>query len=144
MTVAILILKPGDEAVLNHVADEVFDNPVDPALAREFLADPHHHIAVAIENGIVIGFASGVDYIHPDKARELFVNEVGVTPSRHRRGIGQRVLGVLLGHASAMGCTNAWVLTDKSNDAARALYTSLGGEVLNEEPMLQFEFMQQP
>lgn len=56
-------------------------NPIDPTWSAEFLRDPRHHIAVAIEDGVVVGIASGVHYLHPDKPPELFVNEVGVAPA---------------------------------------------------------------
>ena len=35
----IRILGPGDSAVLEHVAEGVFDNAVDPRWTAEFLAD---------------------------------------------------------------------------------------------------------
>ncbi|MGH7024099.1 MAG: GNAT family N-acetyltransferase, partial [Caulobacteraceae bacterium] len=114
----IRLLGAGDAAVLTRVAPEVFDNAVDPALAREFLDDPRHHIAVAIDGDTVVGFASGVHYIHPDKPPELFVNEVGVAPTHRRRGLGRRVMGALFAHARALGCATAWVLTDHDNSAA--------------------------
>ncbi|MFN8386865.1 MAG: hypothetical protein U0X92_10645 [Anaerolineales bacterium] len=38
-------------SILLNVADDVFDNPVDESLAREFLADPRHHIVVALVDG---------------------------------------------------------------------------------------------
>jgi ribosomal protein S18 acetylase RimI-like enzyme len=71
--------------------------------------------------------ASGVHYIHPDKAPELWVNEVGVAPSHQGRGIGRRVLGVLLHHGRALGCGEAWLLTDDANAAARRMYAAAGG-----------------
>ena len=58
-----------------------------------------------------MGFASGVDYIHPDKPREFWINEVGVAPSHRDRGLGKAVLRTLLDHARALGCREAWVLT---------------------------------
>ena len=128
MTLDIRVLSTGEEAVLANVAPEVFDNPIDPALAREFVADPRHHIAVAIDDGLVVGFASGVHYIHPDKPAELWVNEVGVAPTHHRRGLGKAVLAALLEAGRGLGCGEAWVLTERSNAAARALYVSAGGE----------------
>jgi ribosomal protein S18 acetylase RimI-like enzyme len=127
MGVEIKILRSGDEAVLARVADEVFDNPVDADLTREFLADPRHHIAVASDAGVVVGFASGVHYIHPDKRPELWINEVAVAPSHQRRGLGRQVMKALLGVGEAHHCGEAWVLTDRSNGAAMALYASLGG-----------------
>jgi len=69
-----------------NVTAEVFDNPINAEWTREFLADPRHHIAVAIDDGLVVGFASGVHYIHPDKPAELWINEVGVAPAHRRRG----------------------------------------------------------
>ena len=54
----IKVLKQGDDRILMNVAPEVFDHPIDANLTREFLDDPRHHIAVAIDNDLVIGFAS--------------------------------------------------------------------------------------
>lgn len=127
MAVEIKILQSGDEAVLSRVAPEVFDNPVDPSLAREFLADPRHHIAVAIDDGLVVGFASGVHYVHPDKPAELWINEVGIAASHQGQGLGKSVMRALLQVGRDHGCVEAWVLTNVGNTAARALYVSVGG-----------------
>jgi ribosomal protein S18 acetylase RimI-like enzyme len=127
MAVEIRVLGRGDEAVLENVAPEVFDNPIDPYLAAEFLADHRHHIAVAVDGAVVVGFASGVHYLHPDKPPELFVNEVGVAPTHHRRGLGKAVLEALFEVGRRHHCAVAWVLTDRSNAAAMALYASAGG-----------------
>jgi hypothetical protein len=89
MASKIRILQPGDDQFLMNVAAEVFDNPIDAELTREFLEDPRHHIAVAIDDEQVVGFASGVHYIHPDKPPELWINEVGVAPA----WIGQSTSG---------------------------------------------------
>ncbi|MEI9989411.1 MAG: GNAT family N-acetyltransferase [Rhizomicrobium sp.] len=130
MSIEVRLLEKGEEAVLAHIAPAVFDNDIEPELAREFLADPHHHIAVAIDKGVVVAFASGVDYIHPDKARELFVNEVGTAPTHRGRGLAKAVLSALLDRARAVGCKIAWVLTDTDNAPARGLYAALNGKEL--------------
>ena len=127
MTVEIRVLRAGDEEVLKNVADEVFDNPIDPDLTREFLGDPRHHIAVAIDDGRVVGFASALHYVHPDKPPELWINEVGVAPTHHRRGLAKAVMKAVFEVGRAHRCATAWVLTDETNEAARALYSSLGG-----------------
>ncbi len=75
------ILGPGDLDVLSDVADGVFDNPIDFSLGRSFLEDPGHHLEVAVENDRVIGMASALHYVHPDKSPELWVNEIGVAPA---------------------------------------------------------------
>ena len=122
------ILTSSDIAVLDQVAPDVFDNALDPALVIEFLRDRRHHLAVAIDEGQVVGFASGVHYVHPDKPSELWINEVGVASSHQGRGIGKAVMQALLQHARRLGCREAWVLTDRSNEAARRLYASTGGD----------------
>jgi ribosomal protein S18 acetylase RimI-like enzyme len=137
--VLIRLLNPADGAVLDAVAPEVFDSPVQPALVKEFLADPRHHLVVAIDDGVVVGFASGVHHVHPDKAAQLFVNEVGVAPSHRRRGIGRELVAALLARGRELGCVEAWVGTEPENVAARALYAAAGG-VEDREPFVLVSF----
>jgi ribosomal protein S18 acetylase RimI-like enzyme len=127
MGIEVKVLQRGDDRVLMSVAAEVFDKPIDARLTKEFLEDPRHRIAVAIDDGLVVGFASGVHYIHPDKPAELWINEVAVAPTHRRRGLGKAVIRALLEVGRAHNCKVAWVLTDRSNVAAMALYSSVGG-----------------
>jgi ribosomal protein S18 acetylase RimI-like enzyme len=128
MTLEYRMLRTGDGSVLDRVADDVFDNAIQPALAREFVDDERHHLAVAIDDGIVVGFASGVHYVHPDKPPELWINEVGGAPTHLRRGLAQTLLRMLLDAGRTLGCAQAWVLTDRDNTAAMRLYESVGGD----------------
>jgi GNAT superfamily N-acetyltransferase len=139
VSVEIQLLGAGDEDVLADVAPDVFDNPVQPELASEYLADPRHHLAVAREAGRIVGFASAVHYVHPDKPPELWVNEVGVAPTHRRRGLAKQLLEVLFEAGRSAGCREAWVLTDRSNTPARRLYGALGGvEAGGQTVMVEF------
>ena len=131
------MLGPADAPVLGRVADGVFDNPLDARWCAEFLGDPRHHLAVAMADGLVVGMASAVHYVHPDKPPELWVNEVGVAPTHQREGIGRKLLAELFAHGRALGCSQAWLGTEESNVAARRLYGSVGGE---EAPMMHITF----
>jgi len=137
--VIVKLLGPGDEHVLLRVASDVFDEQIDPTLARTFLGEPGHSIAVAIDDGLVVGFASGVRYLHPDKPWAFWVNEVGVAPRWQRQGVGKAVLRCLLTAAAEMGCTEAWVGTEADNLPARALYRALGG-ALDAETFVTFSW----
>ena len=86
------MLGPADKDLVANPHDDVFDDVVVPALAAEFLDDPRHHLAAAIVDGRIIGFASGVHYVHPDKPAQMFINEVGVAGPWQRRGIGKAVM----------------------------------------------------
>lgn len=127
----IRLLGSDDARVLQTVAPDVFDHAVDPQWAAEFLADPRHHLAVALDDGRVVGMASAFHYVHPDKAPMLFVNEVGVAPTHRRRGLGRRLLAALFERGRALGCTEAWLGTEVSNGAARGLYAAVG---MDEDP----------
>jgi aminoglycoside 6'-N-acetyltransferase I len=138
--IRIALLGPEDRSVLNSVDPDLFDLPVQAALTEEFLADPRHHIAVAIERTSVVGFASAVHYVHPDKPADLWINEVGVADGHRRRGIARRLLMALLEHADALGCREAWVLTERDNLPAMALYESAGGrEAPDDVVMFSFD-----
>jgi aminoglycoside 6'-N-acetyltransferase I len=127
--VDICLLGPSDATVLDRLAPEVFDHDVQPDWCEDFLADPRHHLVVARVDGVVVGMASAVDYIHPDKAPQLWINEIGVTPEPRRQGIGRRLMERLVELATELGCTEAWVLTDDANVAANRLYAAAGAEV---------------
>jgi aminoglycoside 6'-N-acetyltransferase I len=136
----IKVLGPEDAAILDAVGPDVFDDAVDPRVATEFLNDPRHHLVAAIDRGVVVGFASAVHYVHPDKrSPEMWINEVGVVSTHRGRGVAKAVLARLIEVARAIGCVEAWVLTDRANEAALRLYRASGGvEAPGDQVMLTF------
>jgi GNAT superfamily N-acetyltransferase len=123
----IRLLGPDDAGVLENVAPGVFDKPIDACWTAEFLADARHHLVVALDGDLVVGMASGVHYLRPDKPPELWVSEVGVSPEHRGQGIARRLLEALLEHGRSLGCHQAWVATEPSNNAARLVYAAAGG-----------------
>lgn len=123
MNIEIRVLGAADGAVLTRLSSGVFDKPIQESLARDFLSDPRHHIVVAIYDGIVVGFVSGMHYVHPDKPQG--------------RGVGKALLSALFEVGRHAGCDAAWVLTDPANVRATRLYSSLGGRA-KEQVMFSF------
>ena len=138
-TIEIRILTQVDAPLLETVAPDVFDEPIDANWSAEFLADSRHHLAVAVEEGVIVGMASAVHYVHPDKPPELWINEVGVAETHRRRGLARRLLEALFERGRGLGCSEAWVLADQSNTTAHRLYESAGGRA-SPEPAIMFEF----
>ena len=136
----IKLLGPDDADILKDVAENVFDDPIVMSAAQEFLIDPRDRLVVALDDKVVVGFVSAVIYVHPDKpSPELWINEIGVTPTQQRQGIGKALLRHLLANAKKSGCTEAWVLTDRENVPAMAMYKSIGGvETLPDPTMFTF------
>lgn len=125
--------------LLDRVAPGVFDFDVKPGLLREFLANPMNHLFVAALDSTVVGMATGISYVHPDKPLQMFVNEVAVAEPYRRRGIGRRLVEALLAHAEALGCTEAWVATEADNAPALALYRATGG-AQSDDQVVMFTF----
>lgn len=125
--VEVRLLSAADIAVLDHVDPDVFDNPVQRELAEQYLSTPGNLLAVATLSGAVVGMASAIAYLHPDKPLQLFINEVGVSQRVQGQGIGKRLMLALLEQGRIIGCTEAWVATEVNNRPACALYTSLAG-----------------
>jgi aminoglycoside 6'-N-acetyltransferase I len=133
----IKLLGPADFHLLHKIAQDVFDDPIVPERAQEFLADPRHRLVVAVDKDVVVGFVSAVIYVHPDKtAPELWINEIGVAPTHQGQGIGKALMKAMLEEAKQAGCSEAWVLTDRANLPAMAMYRSAGGEESLPDPTM--------
>lgn len=145
MTFEVRILAPADLSTLSNVADDVFDNPIVETSAKKFLEDPNHVLAVALDessDNLVIGFASGVTVLHPDKEiPELFINEVGVAPSYQRKGAGAAIMRTLFKEAKKRGCRLGWVPVDTDNETALAFYKAVGGKPPEHQIHIDFDLL---
>jgi ribosomal protein S18 acetylase RimI-like enzyme len=124
MQLEIREVKAGDTALFERVAEGVFDEAIDPARLAAYLAEPGHHMLVALQAGVVVAQVAAVVHRHPDKPTELYIDEVGVTPTLQRQGIATRMLDETLALGKALGCEEAWVGTEPGNIPARGLYES--------------------
>jgi GNAT superfamily N-acetyltransferase len=118
---------------------EAFDHSIDPGQTRTFLADPRHHLLLAYLGDQPAGFVSAVEVFHPDKAPELFLNEIAVVEAARRRGVARALVEDLKRVGRGLGCVNLWVLTDTDNLPARRLYQTTGGRE-DDQPSLMFEY----
>jgi len=137
MSVEIRRIAPGDEALLDRVAEDVFDEAIVPERLVRFLAEPRHMLVLAIDDGLVVGQARGILHLSPDQPDGLYIDNMGVDPGWQRRGIGGRLLDELLAWGRERGCEFAWLATETDNLPARALYTSRGSEA---QEMVFFEY----
>jgi ribosomal protein S18 acetylase RimI-like enzyme len=137
MNIEIKHLVVGNEAVLNHVAADVFDEAIDLKLLTAYLAEANHHMIVAVKNGEVVGQIRAVIHKHPDRPDELYIDNLGVTPSLQRQGIATKLLNAMLELGKHLGCEEAWLATESNNDQAKGFYESYRVEV---EPMAFYLF----
>lgn len=123
MKVEIRYVGPGDEALFERVAADVFDHPIERRQLSHYLATPGHHLMVAIVDGEVVGQVAAVVHLHPDgRPTELYIDEVAVAPALQRQGIARNLLDAMLAFGKELGCQEAWVGTEPDNRAAISLY----------------------
>ncbi len=127
--VRIIRMKAGDEAMVQK-AEPLFDDPVNLAATRAFLADDRHHLLVAYtEEDEPAGFVSAVELFHPDEPRpEMFLNELGVKPAFQRRGIATALINELIQLCKSRGCSEMWLGTEETNTPAMRTYERAGGK----------------
>ena len=130
-------LGPGDEHVVERLATQ---GP--PSRVRELLADDRTIFLVALaDDDEPVGFVLAYELLrrHGDPSK-LFVYEVDVDEACRRRGIGTALMRELEKIARERGIRRGWVLTNRANDAAMALYATVGGRRPHEETMWDFEY----
>jgi ribosomal protein S18 acetylase RimI-like enzyme len=77
----------------------------------------------------LLGVASARLQVKPyGRERWLYVDEVDVCADQRCRGVGMALMQALMQAAEAAGCDELWLGAEVDNDAANALYRSLGPE----------------
>jgi aminoglycoside 6'-N-acetyltransferase I len=79
-------------------------------------------LVVARVGSEIIGQAAAILHRHPDKATQLYIDELGVTPSYRGQGIARQLLEELLAWGRELGCAVAWLGTEEDNEPAKAVY----------------------
>ena len=123
-TVSVRMLGTDDVALFDDDRTCFIDG-VDARVAASLLDDPSRHVAIAVDRGRVVGFAFAMRREARD--RELVVADVAVAPAHRRRGVGRRLLAVLLERGRALGCREASVEAGHDDAALRAMCAAAGG-----------------
>jgi len=123
--VEIVELTSETSQLLNNIAPDVFDEDVRSDYLEAFLTCPRHKMLLAVTDGRVVGMASSVEYFHPDKPPQMWINEVGTASTHRRQGIGRRLTQALVEDAQARGCVYAWLGTDEDNSVAQACFDTV-------------------
>ena len=137
MGVAIERLTAANISLLDRVAPEVFDDPVNAGRLAAYMAEPGHLMLLAMSDGEVMGQCAAVIHRHPDKVTELYIDEVGVAPAFQRLGIARQMLDAMFALGKSLGCGEAWVGTERDNVAARRLYEGRGAQA---EPFVMYVY----
>jgi ribosomal protein S18 acetylase RimI-like enzyme len=125
MTFEVKRVGPGEEAIFDRIAPDVFDEPIHPERMRAYLRVPGHLMVLALEDGVVVGQCAAVVHKHPDKPDELYIDEVGTASTHLRRGVATAMMEEMFAWGRELGCKQSWLGTELDNVEANALYAKI-------------------
>lgn len=131
-----LRINPNNATLLDNVADDVFDKPIDEERRKACASSPDRVQLVSIRDGLVIGQLLAVVHRHMDKPSELYIDDLGVAGSARRQGIARRLMSKARGIGRGLGLSGIWVVTEPENVDALQLYRAMG---MKSRPAIVFE-----
>lgn len=132
MTTRVRRLGPSDAALAAEAIRKVKNTTDVEGFGEDylerFLARPENLLLVAEHERSAAGFllAYTLDRVDRDR-RMVCLYEIGVVAACRRRGIGRAMLEELKAWCRRENVMKAWVITDRANAAAMALYERAGG-----------------
>ena len=133
MTPVIRELDTGDPAALVLLFEAVLPGFAEAAASRErapeqFLAESRSFALGAYVDGEPAGLAWGVQMRYPNGRLVTYLHELDVREPFRRRGIATSLVEHAFALARQRGSSRFWLSTGGHNEAAQALYASLGGD----------------
>ena len=127
----LVLLKPGDETLLQRAEAAFNPNAPSPARSGMLLRESSYVMVVALsDDNEVMGRIYG-NVLHRFEATDLLLYEVDVVDAHQRKGVGRAMIDFLSKLSVQRGYGEMWVLTDPDNEAGNALYKSAGGHLEN-------------
>lgn len=121
----IITLDKNNTQILSNIAKDVFDHKIDLNSLQSFIDCPRHIMLLAVDKNLVIGMVSAVEYFHPDKPSQLWINEIGVSPNHQNKRIGRQLIRGIIEQGKKRGCKYAWLGTDVDNYNAQRCFASV-------------------
>jgi aminoglycoside 3-N-acetyltransferase I len=109
---------------------------------NEFLADDRNIYLTVHAGRQLAGTLHAIAYLHPAGQRYVYVDEVDTDEAFRGRGVATAMLRTARGIARGMGAHAIWVGADTGNDAAHALYRSLGPQEIEPGVIYTYEIEQ--
>jgi ribosomal protein S18 acetylase RimI-like enzyme len=117
-----------DEALLGRLNHDWPDEPWVLEQAQAFVANPDNLLLLATTPDLICGIVIAHRLQRLDALRaEVLLYSIDVHETMQRRGIGRALVDATTAWAREIGADNTWVLTERSNHAAMALYRAAGG-----------------
>ncbi len=111
--------------LLERVADDVFDDEI-VAAGLDAVIQSGQLLVVATRDGIVVGQVQGMIQHHVDGPPQLYLDNLGVSPSHQREGIARGLVHEARAWSRELGCAATWIVAELDNEPADGFYRALG------------------
>lgn len=106
----------------------------DPEQGSKFVSNLDNLLLVGYYENQIAAFLTAYKLQKFDnKKSEVLLYEIGVNEQLRRKGIATALIEKLKEWSRKLGAVEIWVLTEQTNDAAKALYLSCGGKIENNQ-----------
>jgi ribosomal protein S18 acetylase RimI-like enzyme len=117
-----------DGSLLARLNQDWPDEPWVLDQAQAFVANPDNLLLLATTPGLICGIVIAHRLQRLDVRRaEVLLYSIDVHETMRRRGIGRALVDATTAWARELDADCTWVLTERSNHAAMALYRAAGG-----------------
>lgn len=132
-------LAPGDEHLLISAVAMIEEANLNEEQARKHLADPFLVAIVAVVEDQAVGFLYGYE-LRRFEAVTFFIYAVDVREDWRRQGVARGMFDQVRRVAFQRGWNEGFVLTNRSNIPAMALYDLMGGVSPPPDDVVMFDF----
>ena len=94
---------------------------------NEFIDGVNNYGFIVKENNKIVGFATGYLLIHPDGRRVFYFDSIDVMSEFQNKGIGTGLMNYIREYAKKLGCSEMFLVTNRSNASACKCYEKAGG-----------------
>jgi hypothetical protein len=111
---------------------------------RAFLDDEACYLMLALAaDGLVVGSLSGYRFLNPHGMRpQCLLYEIDVLAKERNGGSGKRLIGVFADSPRRVDACEIWVVRNRSNHPAVAMYSAMGFVPVNDDDqMLELRFV---
>jgi aminoglycoside 3-N-acetyltransferase I len=126
---------------INSASMEIV-KPFTQGSLTEFLQEDRNIYLIVHAGDQLAGALHAIGYVHPAGQRYVYVDEVDTDKAFRRKGIATAMLRTACEIARRTGAHAVWLGADEGNEAAHALYRSLGADEVEPGVIYTYEIDQ--
>ena len=127
------------ELMLDFVDDENTKYNIENL--KKFIENDNSYGFISKENNKIIAFATGFVLIHPNEEKVFYFDTIDVMREFQNKGVGTRLMNYARDYAKKLGCSEMFLVTNRSNLSACKCYEKSGGiSEANDDVVYVYDF----